>query len=143
MTPEQLVIGWSRTVVGQPFEWGRTDCAMLTLVALDLLTGRDYASAYRGLWGSQAEALAHFALETPSAVLQGFGAEEVPAAYAVLGDVLTVPADPWPETLHFVLGRHCLSSSQNRGVGLAPTRAVAGLAGARVWRVAKCLRPYH
>ena len=142
MTPEQSVIRWSRTVKGQPFAWGRTDCAMLTLAALDVLTGTAHAEAYTGLWDSEATALAHFATETPSQVLQGFGAAEVPPAFVVLGDVITVPADPWPEQLHFVLGRYSLCSDVERGVALLRTRSLTAQPGARVWRVAECLKPY-
>lgn len=143
MTPEQRIVAWSRTVLRQPFEWGKTDCAMLTLQALELLTGKKYLDAYRGAWTSEEEALAHFQHEKPSDVLKGWGAQQVPPAFAVFGDVVTAPAAPWPEQLHFVLGRHAFTSDQARGVALVPTRLLTALTGAQVWRVAPCLKPYH
>lgn len=143
MTPEQAVLAWFRGVQGAPFQWGVTDCAMLTLEALGRLTGRDYASAYRGLWSCEGEALAHFRREWPSEVLEGLGAREVHPQYRVFGDVVTVPGEPWAERLHFVLGRHSISSHPDRGVGLVPTGLLVGQPGARVWRVAPCPQPSH
>jgi hypothetical protein len=143
MNTEAAVHDWAFRVRGRPFAWGETDCAILTLEGLELLTGHPCVAGYRGLWASREEALAHFSQELPSDVLKGLGAVEVAPAFAVFGDVITLPADPWPEQLHFILGRYSLVSDEERGVGLAPTRVLLNIAGARVWRVAKCLRQFH
>lgn len=129
-------------MTGKPFVWGETDCGMLTLAALSRLTGRDYTAPYSGAWQDEASALAHYGTERPSDVLRRFGAVEVDRRQAVFGDVLTVPADPWPEQLHFVLGRFCLASDLTLGVQLLPVRVFSRLPGTRVWRVAPCLKPY-
>lgn len=143
MTPEQNVIVWARGLLGQPFVWGKTDCAMLALQGLDRFTGGDYASRYAGLWGSKTEALRHYRVELPSEVLQGFGAERVVPTFAVLGDVITVPAGEWPEQMHFVLGSIALCSDPSRGVHYLKTRWLADQDGAAVWRVAGCRRQFH
>jgi len=143
MTPEQNVIIWARGMLGREFVWGETDCAMIALGGLDCLNGSDYAGVYRGKWTTEAEALAHFQTETPSGVLKSFGGEKFPGTFAVLGDVITVPAGKWPEQMHFVLGSKSLCSDQTLGVHLLPTRTLTDLDEAVVWRVAKCLKPYH
>jgi len=143
MTPEQSVILWAREVIGKPFVWGETDCAMVALEGLSRLTGEDYAGRYRGMWDSREAALTHYETELPSDALKSFGAEQVLGTFAVLGDVVTVPADPWPEQMHFVLGAKSLCSDESSGVRLIPTRVLTAIDGAAVWRVAKCLKPYR
>ncbi len=142
-TVEQAIHRWAHEVTGLPFVWGETDCCILTLRALSLLTGQDHTDAYIGAWQDEAAALAHYAIERPSDVLQSFGAFEVDIARVVFGDVLTVPADPWPEQCHFVLGRFCLASDLRLGVMLLPVRMFLSRAGVRLWRVARCLKPSH
>ena len=36
--------------LGQPFEWGVTDCHALAVRALDIMTGQDYEARIRGLY---------------------------------------------------------------------------------------------
>jgi hypothetical protein len=141
MTPEQNVIIWARGMLGEEFVWGVTDCAMLALKGLDVLTGESYAARYLGKWTGEDEALAHFKTELPSQVLAGFGGIRVLNTFAVLGDVIAVPAGIWPEQMHFVLGAKSLSSDPAKGVHLLPTRLLTELPDATVWRVAQCLKP--
>jgi len=143
MTPEQNVILWARSMLGQTFVWGETDCAMLALKGLDVLTGMKYTDRYKGQWANEDEALNHFKTEMPSEVLQSLGGEKVPGTFAVLGDVITVPAGFWPEQMHFVLGAQSLCTDPTKGVHLLPTRILTELDEAVVWRVVKCLKPYH
>lgn len=140
MTAEQNLLAWAREVVNLPFKWGETDCALLTLQALEELTGRDLAWMYRRSWATEREALAHFEQERPSEVLAGLGLVEIPAITAAIGDILTVPAAPWPEQLHVVLGRFCVCTSPERGVHLLPAWIFSRQQGARAWRV-PCPRP--
>lgn len=141
MTPEQNVVLWGRSVLGSAFVWGETDCALIALAGIDVFTGSAHADRYRGRWTTADEALAHFAIETPSQVLKSIGAVEIAENYAVLGDVVTVPAPPWPEQLHFILGRFCLCSDELAGVSLLRAKAVTSLPGARIWRVPPCPKP--
>jgi len=141
MTPEIAVNTWARSVIGLPFAWGETDCGVLTLKALSQLTGTNWVTPFGGAWRDEREALAHFDQMTPSQVLQERGALEVPPSAVVFGDVITVPAPPWPEQCHFVFGRSCLVSDIKSGVRLLPSRLFTRLPGARVWRVAACLKP--
>lgn len=136
MTPEQSVIGWARNILGRPFAWGETDCALIALQAIECFTGRDCVADYRGRWTSEAEALAHFRTELPSQVLASMGAVEVRPSQAVIGDVITVPVGDWPEQLHVILGRFSLCASPDRGVHLLPTRLFTEWPGARLWRLA-------
>lgn len=135
MSAEQRLVIWAREQIGRPFEWGETDCAMLALGAVGVWTDTDQASKYAGRWASESEALAHFATELPSAVLTGMGYAEIPASHAAIGDIVTVPIDPWPEQLHVVVGRMCLCVDTVRGVLLLPSRAFTTRAGARAWRL--------
>lgn len=143
MSPEQNVIIWARGMIGCEFVWGETDCAMLSLKGLEILTGEDYAARYRGKWSTQQEAIDHYRTELPSQVLESFGGQRVPGTFAVLGDVVIVPGEAWPEQMHFVLGAKSLSSRPSNGVGLVTTRELTDLPDAVVWRVAQCLKPSH
>lgn len=136
MTQEQMLIAWARGMVGRPFSWGAIDCAMLALSAIDVMRGTRHADRYRGTWVSQDQALQHFAIETPSAVLAGMGAVDIPAARATVGDVVTVPADIWPEQMAVILGSRALCADVTRGVCLIPSRLFTRGVGARAWRFA-------
>jgi hypothetical protein len=135
MTAEQRLVVWAREQVGRPFAWGQTDCALIALEAVGVWTDTNQAGRYAGRWGSDVEALTHFAVELPSDVLRGLGYAEIPASHAAIGDILTVPADPWPEQLHVVVGRLCLCADPVQGVHLLPTRAFTTRPGARAWRL--------
>ncbi len=131
---DQKLVMWARQQVGKPFEWGVTDCAMLALQAVDILTDGEHAQTYAGKWETQSQALAHFEIEKPSDVLQRLGAVEIDAIRAAAGDILTLPAYIWPEQLHVVMGRLCLSADIDQGVCLLPTRLFVTVEGARAWR---------
>lgn len=141
MTKEQALLTWAKGKLNREFEWGVTDCALLALEAVDLYADRQLAAIYRRAWTTQAEALDYFANELPSQVLARAGAVEVPANYVAIGDLLTVPAPPWPEQLHVVLGRFCLCASPERGVHLAPARVFYSQPNAKGWRLDSCRKP--
>ena len=136
MTAERKLIEWARGAVGTPFVWGETDCALTALRAVDQMIGTSHADRYRGAWTNQDEAISHFQHEIPSQVLTGLGAVEVSVAHATVGDVLTVPADIWPEQMAVVLGSRSLCADINRGVCLLPSRSFTQAPGARAWRFA-------
>lgn len=137
------MLSWASLIKGQPFIWGETDCVMLTLLALDKFLGTQNASTYTGRWTSREDALGYFAKETPSQWFTDQGATRIDAAYAVVGDTITLPADPWPEQCHVVLGRFSLGADEQKGVILIPTRLLLGQPGATVWRLAQCLKQSH
>lgn len=138
---ESAVIIWASKMINETtFEWGITDCASLTLKALQVLTGEDYPSKFRGKWSNEKQARRYYDHGLPSDVLKGFGAEEIEPWFVVIGDVVTIPSPTWPEQLHFVLGKYSLVSDVKRGVRVAPTALLLAQPGSRVWRVAKCLK---
>ena len=135
MTPEQNVIIWARGLLGREFVWGETDCVMLTLKAMDIFHGGEYAERFRGKWSNQEEALAYYDITSPSEMLPAYGGQRVLGTFAVLGDIITVTSEEWPERCHFVLGARSLSSTEDGGVSLIPTRFLTNLPDAIVWRV--------
>lgn len=136
MTREQKLIAWAGSMIGVPFAWGQTDCALLALTGIDAMLGTCHAERYRGAWESQEQALAHFTSEIPSSVLEGLGAVERDPSLSSVGDVLTVPADVWPEQMSLILGSRVLCADISRGVCLKPLRLFARAPGARAWRFA-------
>ena len=140
MTAEVSLLSWASLIRGKPFIWGETDCVMLTLLALDKFLGTKNASTYAGRWTSREDALSYFDKETPSQWFTEHKGSRVDPAYAVIGDTITLPADPWPEQCHFILGHFSLAADEARGVILIPTRFLLRQPGATVWRLAQCLK---
>lgn len=88
-TWENRLVAWEREVLGEPFEWGRTDCVSLARGALEAMyedppvptLGPDYETA-------DGARRAHVETDGPEAVLRAGGAEEVGLGFARDGDML-------------------------------------------------------
>lgn len=119
---EALLAEWAHEVRGQPFEWGRTDCASLMREGLRRISGVDPVPEMS--WGSLKTGqriLKSKGLEERIAEAGGVLVEEGPA-FAQGGDILFVP-----EGLEFGLPAMCLNvgglwlgSTQDDGVYLTP-----------------------
>lgn len=137
---ELSLISWASEMRGKPFIWGQTDCVMLTLLGLDRYLGTQHAASYAGLWSSKKSALAYFGQQRPSQWFERHGASRIDRSHAMLGDTIMVPADPWPETCHMVLGRYSLSSHEQKGVVVLRTITLLSEPSITIWR-ALCLQP--
>lgn len=128
-------------VLGEPFEWGRTDCATLVVRALEAMYPPDDVPlpAERPSYGDESGALrAHAATGGVSDVLRAQGAEEVPLNFARQGDVLigVDEAGGVPGAAIVVENRY-LVASEEEGVVLRRLRDLreAGGEGVTVLRV--------
>lgn len=99
--------------IGQKFEWGRTDCAILAVRAFDAITGGGLTHAYAGQYRNRFGALRfqrRYQVDIER-VLRESGCIEVPAAEVEPGDFLIAraPGLPYPAA-HVVYGDKALSS---------------------------------
>jgi hypothetical protein len=78
----------------KPFAWGRFDCCGFVAGGVKALTGRDPMAAWRGLYTTEAEALALLGVGGLAAAvaegMAGIGAQEVPVPLAQRGDVVVL-----------------------------------------------------
>ncbi len=130
---EVALVRFAQQMLGEPFVWGQTDCAMLALRCLEAAHGFATVEQYWGLWTDEASALAHFQRELPSEVLAGIGLREVPAAQASTGDIILAPKAPFPECAHVCLGQFSLTASPVAGVHRVPTLELVDVATS-AWR---------
>ena len=113
---EIALVKWAGEMVGKPFIWGETDCAMLALRSLNTSLGIDVSGAFAGVWRDEASALAHFQIELPSQVLSMLGLSQMDQVYFATGDIILAPKEPFPETAHICLGMRSLSADPEHGV---------------------------
>lgn len=112
---------WATRANGLPFEWGRTDCAMLCFQALEQLTGRDVCSAYAGQWHSRSSALRYQARHGTNVTreLVKLGCVDVPFGQQQRGDFVIVEDAPFPRA-HVCFGEKVLSSAPRQRVAWLP-----------------------
>ena len=135
MDVSQKLVLFAGSQVGKPFVWGETDCVMLGLKCVDIMTGSSDWLAYAGRWSNEAEARAYFATETPFDYLAWRKAEEVTPGFEQIGDVMLAQTPEWPFCVHIVVGAKALSSSPSSGVNLIPVALIRETAGVTIWRV--------
>lgn len=124
---------WARSVCGEPYVWGRTDCASLVREAHRLMYGEGRFDV--GEWTSKTGAL-RVSKRVGGVVgaLEAAGAEDVHPGKAQQGDVLVraaEDADGHP-VCGVLIARRVLSSDPERGVWWEPYR---GVVADRVLRV--------
>lgn len=139
-SPRTALVDWAFTVLGQPFEWGSTDCTALALQAAAVLTGRPQLWArWQGCWWDVRSAARLRRIAELGPVLRQEGFTQAPGHYAPPGAIL-VGRKGW-QGGHVVIGRRAVSSRPECGVALFETRAILE-AGADVWclpEVGACL----
>jgi len=85
------LVEWQTSVLGRPFEWGRTDCGALVWSALEAIYPEDDVPLPPGIrpWRSEPAALRLFArVGGVAGALRAGGAETVPLAFAQNGDII-------------------------------------------------------
>lgn len=111
------LLAWADGVRGQPYAWGRTDCASLARAALDEMFCRS-VTAHIPRWTSKRTALRALAdVGGIDTALRGLGAELVTLPFARAGDIIvtTDPDDPEHGVLVYV-DPWCVGSSGETGV---------------------------
>jgi len=84
------LIDWGLSLQGQPFAWGKTDCATLAREALRQCFGRDVAP-YLGEWTTARQAQARLTKYPFREQLEALKAEEVSVSFLRAGDILVAP----------------------------------------------------
>ena len=83
---DTALMDYVRSVLDEPFEWGRTDCAALVVGATRAMYAKDILKA--GKWTTRAGALRVLSrVGSPRAALERAGAVEVAIAFGQRGDV--------------------------------------------------------
>jgi hypothetical protein len=130
-SPRTALVDWAFKVLGQPFEWGSTDCTALALQAAAILTGRaDIWTRWQGRWWDVRSAARCRRTADLATTLAAEGFVQAPGHYAPPGAIL-VGRRGWRGG-HVVLGRRAVSSRPECGVALFKTRAILEV-GAEVW----------
>ena len=114
----------AQELLGFPFEYGQTDCAMICILLLDAMTGSQHADQYRGQWHDRKSALR--ALSRKGSLqtgLEALGCLPIAPGFQQVGDfILAEDAAGWIYS-HVCLGERSISSSPEDGVCLVDTAA--------------------
>jgi len=114
------LVEWAALQVGQPFAWGKTDCATLARSALRECFGEDVAPEVP-TWSTKKEAMRVLKQHQPLQILESLGAEQKSIAFARAGDIVSLPSDDAGElALGVWIDGACLVSSKKAGVQLVP-----------------------
>jgi len=90
MTWDTNLVLYVDSIVGQPFEWGRTDCATIVREALRSMYGKDMLGI--GTWTTKTGATRMLKkIGSYNDALAGAGAHEVPIRFRQRGDVAILP----------------------------------------------------
>ncbi|TAG28565.1 MAG: hypothetical protein EAZ40_03420 [Rhodobacterales bacterium] len=121
------LVAYLASVSSQPFAYGTHDCALFAAGAVDAMTGHAIAAEYRGLYGSLKEGLKLMRREglADHVALLRHLFEEVPTAFAMVGDIAVIGEVGTP-ALGIFEGEQILVLREG-GLGLMP-RAAATLA---------------
>jgi hypothetical protein len=84
---DRRLVEFVRLMNGQPFEWGRTDCATLVRRGLKTEFGEDVWKGHVGTWKTKRGALGVSGRTDYEDALRASGATEVGIHYAWSGDV--------------------------------------------------------
>lgn len=130
---------WATLRVGAPFEWGRSDCALICFEAVDCIRrGSNLAAQYRGAWDSMHGAIRfqreHGTDLRAALTAAGLSAHAGPAA---TGDIILHS----PEGYAFVAGNvavlnYIVSAHPEYGVALGRLADAVAYPGAQIMRVA-------
>lgn len=118
---DAALIEWARSVIGEPFEWGRTDCASLARGAvLAMYEGAEPKVSVGPGWSTEKGALrAHARTGGVSSVLRRLGAEEVEPTCAQRGDFV-LDGSREPPSVAVVVTNGVVGADPERGVFLSP-----------------------
>lgn len=112
-------------LAGQSFRPGRFDCALFVAGAIEVMTGHDFAAAYRGAYRSIEDGLSDLAEAGFSDHVAFVAAHlpEVHPAFAQAGDVAVVEENGAP-ALGLVQGEYVYVVLPSKGLGLLPRTAL-------------------
>lgn len=120
---------YAMKVRGEPFAWGRTNCAALVAASVDVMTGSGLFAYQQSLNLTEAKARQLSVDRHTRAVLLDAGlCRVVNPVKSQRGDILLCMENGW-ECSHVVLGRVALSSTPERGVFFALTSEILKHAG--------------
>ena len=126
---------WASYWLDAPFSWGHCDCNILALEALQCLTGKPHADAFRGRYDSAAGALR---LQRDddydlARYLTAQGAQIIPRNFQQRGDILVVMRDGFA-CGHVCFGERALCAAPDHPVCWGSTEALLDL-GAVIYRI--------
>lgn len=120
-----LLFRWSVSVVGQPYEWGRTDCASLVRQAMTIVYGSDPFDVRP--WSTKRQALTRLkAVGSVEDALRAAGMVPVALRHAQGGDVLCEAVSDGYGACGVVVGRVVVWATQEDGVVRVPLRGREG-----------------
>ena len=120
--------------IGEPFAWGRADCARMLAFHLQGFghrLGLAKVGSYKSALGAR-RALARFGVATLAEAMDRAGFERIPPAAAVAGDVVELPGDEGFGAMTVALGNGRVLGWHESQPGAAVLQPVQYLAA---WRV--------
>lgn len=136
-----LVVDFATSVVGQPYQWGLTDCVSLWRRGQAVMRGvEDHKTLLPelGHWWSTKSAVDTWAtLGGPLAALARVGAVAFPPTFAQTGDLLVIPPDTTDghEQMYLLVSGFALVTSQADGVSFQDARPLLDRPGAACYRL--------
>jgi hypothetical protein len=128
MTGEQEIalMRFVQDSIGRPFAWGRCDCNVYALEAIDATHGTDLASLISGRYSTGLGAI-RYRKRCPWGSFIGLLAEhgfvEAKKGFEQTGDLLVIPDPRW-EMVHVYLGRDAVSVSPDLSVCIFPMASI-------------------
>ncbi len=134
---DSRLVELAREVVGEPFEWGVTDCASLVRRALKVMYGRDVWKGHVGEWKTLRGAVGVNGRTDRQEALRSSGAVEVAKSYAWSGDVALGASEDDHGMLQVAVllpTRKAMTSTPRDGVVIVDKLSLAE--GTTFWRYA-------
>jgi len=135
---ELRLIDFVKASRGRPFAWGRCDCNVFALEAMDAAYGTDLAGLIRGRYDSLLGAFLfrRRVLGSLINILKAAGFVEGKRGFEQTGDLLIVEDSKW-EMVHIYLGSQVVSAFPDGGVQTFPMRDLRDKPYS-VWRMPPC-----
>lgn len=132
---EISLIKFAKANLGRPFEWGKCDCNVLALEAMDAAYGSNLASIIKGKYSNREEAIEfmrNIEWKDWAEFLTEKGFVEGKKGFEQIGDLMIVSLPDY-ELVHVYMGKAVLSAPLGMSVRMTPY-ALMKLLAYRVWR---------
>ena len=117
---EVALHSWAEDAIGKPFQWGKVDCAIITLQAYDVMHNTVYSKMYAGKYHDKKTAIKFSCDRMDLNRWMIAHCDEITPNKCAAGDFITVVNGPFALG-HVVLGKYSLSVIPDEGVCLLST----------------------
>lgn len=133
-SPRLRLLAWAQSRIGREFQWGRTNCLMLCLEAMDVLSNGHLADTWRSQCSNIRDVIRNTRRLSAESELEKAGLAKIDGPPHVGDLIVGLPPHYRQFSGHVVLGDYCISSNPKQGVGYLVTRDVLAQPHAAIWR---------